>query len=87
MIKNNNGQVAVAYLDGYSLAERLLEGVRFEMREVDGKLTCTGVHPEDADYMIQFSEQARADWETTAPMMAVDSMFDEDGNDCWWEDA
>lgn len=70
----------VAYLDGYSLAERTLEGVMFVIRSDNGELVCDGVRPEDQEYYEDFSEKRRAEWQKEAVKeFHWDSYSNEDG--------
>lgn len=49
------GDLEFAYIDGYDVAERLLEGVMFEIRFV-GKKANVKVREYDKDYFEQFNE-------------------------------
>ena len=83
-----------AYVDGYALEERLLEGVRFKI-EVKAlglgyQLVCNGVHPEDKDYMLKFSKKQLAEWYLEAVRYMTDGGGDattEDGTNVHWGDA
>lgn len=46
----DNGEVDVAYLDGYSIRDRLLEGVMIECRIKSSKIVCA-FKPEDQNYV------------------------------------
>lgn len=48
-------KVNSAMIDGYSIAERLLEGVRFVLTIHEGGLEVS-VHPDDQDYFEQFNQ-------------------------------
>ena len=50
------GDLEMAYLDGYAVGDTLLEGVRFEIRIVKGKVKAT-THQDDADYMADLNEK------------------------------
>lgn len=56
----------VAYVDGYTLEERLLEGVLFKVERVvlgtGYHLVCNGVHPDSEAYMTKFSRQQKEGW-------------------------
>jgi hypothetical protein len=50
------GEIEMAYLDGYHVADRLLEGVCFEIRIEHGKIKATTAE-EDQDYMSNLNEK------------------------------
>lgn len=80
----------VAYVDGYGIAERLLEGIRFKVEIVSGELVCTGVHPDDESYMAKFSDKQRAEWKDAAVKCLTDYDQDataEDGANVHWGEA
>lgn len=86
----------IAYVDGYGIAERLLEGVRFKVeahRQVFGGapvLKCNGVHPDDEAYMAKFSSAQRAEWNAEAVKWLTDNDGDataEDGTNVHWGGA
>jgi hypothetical protein len=70
----------VGYVDGYLIAERLLEGVRFEItiHEDDGVI-CAGVHADDATYCSKFSHSQMNGWCAEAIEHAEDSLTSFDG--------
>jgi hypothetical protein len=43
-------QIDTAFFDGYSVGDRLLEGVKFITKIVEGKLEVT-IHPEDEEFL------------------------------------
>lgn len=51
----NCGDVDAVLINGYSFAERLLEGVMFKVFYKDGELIAE-VMPEDADFFSDFNE-------------------------------
>jgi len=50
------GNLPMAYLDGYAVGDRLLEGVRFEITLDNGKVKAT-THPDAKDYMANLNEK------------------------------
>jgi hypothetical protein len=57
----------VAYLDGYVLADRQLEGVMFKIAiDGDGNPVCRGVHPRHKSYYDEFSDKKKREWEKNA---------------------
>lgn len=68
MIVGDNGPVEpqIGYYDGYGVAERLLEGVRFRFQAINNELIWTGFHSADMDYMRQFADRQVEDWASEA---------------------
>lgn len=96
-LRSSDGDIhpeQVAYVDGYGIAERLLEGVRFKVEvktneEGLSELVCNGVHPDDESYMVKFSKAQREDWEQQAveQMTQLDhEATAEDGTEVYWGD-
>lgn len=53
----------VGYVDGYGMADRLLEGVLFEVTlDKDGNPVCHGVHESFKDYCSKFSKKQMDEW-------------------------
>jgi len=80
----------VGYVDGYAIAERLLEGVlfRIEPSEDGSTLVCTGTPGFDR-YMDKFSADQKAEWYKQA---AERALTDECQNetcteDLYWEEV
>jgi hypothetical protein len=71
----------IGYVDGYTAAERLLEGVLFEITidPATNLATCLGVREEDKDYCKKFSAEQMQEWCTDCLYAADDSMCDESG--------
>ena len=63
------GDIPMAYLNGYAVGDTLLEGVRFEIRIVEGKMSAT-THPDDKDYMGDLNEKK---WLKEAARFAANS--------------
>ena len=78
------GPVDKVYLDGYSVGDRLLEGVLFECVIVNGKITVTGV----AEHCRAYFEQLNTSkWLAAAQAFSQnhDIFSTEDGTDAWAE--
>ena len=50
-----NKNLDFVYVHGYYFGDRLMEGVLFKVRVVDGNTECFGLHPESEPYMTQFN--------------------------------
>ena len=48
---------SIFVIDGYSIADRLLEGVRFNVHFGDDKILSVNVDPDDAGFFSQFNEK------------------------------
>lgn len=81
----------VGFIDGYVLAERLLEGVlfRIEPSEDGTTLICKGFEPEFASYMRKFSKEQLAEWyERAAERAITDECQNRAGtDDLYWEEV
>ena len=64
-----NDECEMALLDGYDFGDTLLEGVMFEVRVNDGKMSI-GVSDDDADYLSDLNTRK---WLKEAALNAVDS--------------
>lgn len=54
----------IAYYDGYGVAERLLEGVLFEVTlDEQGNFVCNGVREEDRSYYDDFAPKKHVEWQ------------------------
>jgi len=54
-LMTRHGEVEVAFTDGYGFGDKLMDGVIFEYRVVDGEVRATGVRKEDEAYFEQFN--------------------------------
>lgn len=86
-------EIDYAYVDGYGLEERLLEGVRFKVERMalgtGFHLVCNGVHPDDNAYMLKFNKQQKAAWCREAVKWLTENDGDataEDGTNVHWHD-
>ena len=50
-----NKQLEFVYVDGYSFGDRLMEGVMFSVKAIEGKPNCFGCRKEYELYMKQFN--------------------------------
>lgn len=90
ILMTDNGPVAEGLLDGYSIGDRLLEGVMFRILIVNNEITCPGVVADHEDYMVQFSTEQRAKWNESAVESCIqwgDNLRTADGEDIWIEVA
>jgi hypothetical protein len=91
-IRDDNGPITpqVAYVDGYSFGDRLLEGVMFEIAVLPNQeglleLVCNRVDPSCRDYMSQFDTKKVAWWCERALECALEQMTDLSGRaDYYW---
>lgn len=76
----------VAYMDGYAIAERILEDVLFEVRIEKGELVCTGVRAEDRAFYDQMgSAKTHLEWQKQVveyiEETGGDTLVDSEGRD------
>ena len=50
-----NKKLDFVYVHGYDFGDRLMEGVMFKVKVIDGKPECFGLHPDSEPYMTQFN--------------------------------
>lgn len=94
-LRTNDGDIwpdQTVLFDGYHVAERLLEGVRFVLVAKDGELTFSHIYEEDRSYVEDFASAKRiAEWGDEAVKFMTD--YDTDGlatdheTDLHWGDA
>lgn len=65
------GEVEVAYVDGYSFGDTLLEGVLFEVRVKNDQLVCEAHHESADTYLKRFNSAQVKDWYADALRVAV----------------
>lgn len=65
----------VGYIDGYNIADRLLEGVMFKIAIKDGEVVCEGVAPGDREYCEKFSDKQMKAWCDEAVKLAHDDVM------------
>lgn len=80
--------VDAGYVDGYLFADRLLEGVMFEITLDDnGEPQCNGVVESDREYCDRFSDDQMSEWCRDA-LDYIDTMTTLDGGtDLFLEEA
>ena len=76
----------VAYLNGYSIAERLLEDLLFKIEIIDDEIRCTGFHPDSERRVKNLLPQQAIDAyikEMEVFAKKHDIFIDTNGEDCW----
>lgn len=54
LLCDNKCNIDFIYVNGYDFGDRIMEGVKFKVRVVNGKPECFGMDPDSEPYMVQF---------------------------------
>lgn len=84
-----NGPCEFALVNGYTIADRTLEGVMFKVTVIEGEIRCLGHDADSHDYMKRFSERQLAEWDEAIVKSCkedVDGLHTSpDGEGAWFE--
>ena len=88
IVDQDGNEIPVAYIDGYSFADTLLEGVLFEISVRGDQLVCDRNHPSFDAYMSKFVAEQRAKWQAEALQVALegDQLVTINNKDAWIEE-
>jgi hypothetical protein len=81
-----NEEQDTVFVDGYDFGDKLMEGVKFKVKFIDGKAKCIGVEEDSEPYMKQFDwehwkkrcEEFAQDYDVFICVKCGDDVYDED---------